>query len=320
VSEFSRRQLLLALGAIALPLPGAAQATKPPKIGVLASADAEPTLGLLRERLRERGLIEGKQFVLEIRSAQRDPELLARMAAELVALKVDVIVAYLTPSVHAAKRATATIPIVMTGAGDPVATGLVASLARPGGNITGVSGTTAQLVVKNLEILREIRPGLKGVGILANPADPFSKPFLEQLGVGARALKLESRVVMATGAQDYDAAFAEWSRARINAVIFQPSLPALAAIGLALKHRMMLATPSLVLVENGALIGYAASPGDTVRKASGHIERILKGAKPAELPVEQPTQFELAINLKTAKAIGISLPRSLLLRADKVIE
>jgi len=312
---------LLALGA-----PGMAwaqtrtQQARVSTLGVLTSTNPEPTLGFLREGLRALGWVEGKSLVIEVRSAEGKPNALPGMVAELVRMKVDLIAAYLTPAVQAAKLATNAIPIVMTGAGDPVATGLVASLARPGGNITGMSGTTAELAAKNLEIVREIRPGVSVVAVLANTADPFTKPFLGQLQLAGRAMNIEIRSVMMHGPEQYEAAFAELVKAKVDTVILQPSLPRKPAIDLALKHRLLLASPSLIFPRAGGLFAYAASPKDLALKASVYVDKILKGAKPSDLPIEQPTQFELVVNMKTAKALGIAIPRSVLVRADEVIE
>ncbi len=316
----TRREALFALAALLAPVCVRAQAAKVSKIGLLAVTNPEPVLTYLREGLRERGLREGKNILIEVRTAGGKPELLPKLAAELVEMKVDVIVAVQSPSINAAKRATSIIPIVMTGAGDPVATGLIASLARPGGNITGMSSTTAEVAAKHLEIFREIRPGAKLIAVLANAADPFTKTFVEQIQSAARALGLEVPPVMVRGPQDYEAVFAEWVKARVDGVILQPSLTSQPAIDLALKHRLALAAPTLTFVQAGTLFGYAANTKDLVRKAAIYIDKILGGAKPADLPVEQPTNFELHVNLKTAKAIGVVMPQSALLRADRVVE
>ena len=258
--------------------------------------------------------------MVEVRSAEGKPNFLPALAAKLVRLKVDIIVAFQTPAVQAAKQATNTIPIVMAPAGDPVGTGLVASLARPGGNVTGASSTTAEVAAKTLELIREIRPAARSVAVLANVADPFTKPLLEQIQSAGRLLGIEIRPAMVRGPEEFDAAFAEWVKARVDAVIIQPSLPRKRAIDLALKHRLLSASPTRLFVEAGGLISYAASPRDNSRKAATYVDKILKGAKPADLPVEQPTKFELVVNLKTAKALGLKIPETILFRADRVIE
>jgi putative ABC transport system substrate-binding protein len=299
---------------------GEAQGVKMPKVGVLSVTNLDRTLGYLREGLNERGFREGRNIVIEARSAEGKPELLPRMAAELVDMKVDVIVAVQTPSINAAKLATKAIPIVMTGAGDPVGTGLIASLARPGGNVTGLSSNTAEVAAKHLEIFREMRPSARLVAVLSNVADPFTKTFVEQIRSAARTLGIEVRAVPVRGPEDYDAVFVEWLKTRVDAVLMQPSLPGKSAIELAIKNKMMLAAPNLPLAEAGVLFAYAASPKYLLRKTAIYVDKILKGASPADLPVEQPTGFELFFNLKTAKAIGVVIPRSLLVRADRVIE
>ena len=228
--------------------------------------------------------------------------------------------AYQTPAVQAAKQATTTIPIVMTPAGDPVATGLVASLARPGGNITGMSSTTAELAVKILEFVREIRPAGRRAGFLANTADPFTKTFLEQIQSAGRRLGIEILPAMVRMPAEFDAAFAKWIESKTDSVIVQPTLPRQRAIELALKHRFVSVSPSWAFAEAGGLIGYSASARYSAQKAAAFVDKILKGAKPADLPVEQPTTFELAVNMKTAKAIGVTIPPAVLSRADRVIE
>ncbi|MGZ3360832.1 MAG: ABC transporter substrate-binding protein, partial [Xanthobacteraceae bacterium] len=241
-------------------------------------------------------------------------------AAELVGLKVDVIVAYPSPAVAAVKQATREIPIVMLAAGDPVATGLVASLARPGGNITGTSSTTAEIGSKTLEVIRDIIPSVQRVAVLANSTDPFTKSFLEQIRLGGQTLRLDIATIMITGPGELDAAFATIKKDATDAVIVQPSLPRMRVADLALKHRVPAIAPTGAFAAVGGLAGYSASPSEMARRTAAIIDKILKGSKPADLPVEQPTKFELVINLKTAKAIGVNVPSTLLNRADEVIE
>ena len=235
-------------------------------------------------------------------------------------MNVDIIVASETPSVQAAKRATSDIPIVMAPAGDPVASGLVASLARPGGNVTGLSAATAVLAGKSLELIREVLPSVQRVAVLAHPTNPFTKPFLEQIDLAARALGLVQQTVMVRGEADYEAAFAEMSAQRAEAVIAQPTLPHMRAAELSLKSRLPSVSGNRTFVEAGGLMSYAGSLGDRYRNAAPYVERILKGAKPADLPVQQPARFEIVVNLKTAKALGLTVPPTLLARADEVIE
>lgn len=316
-----RRELITILGGAAL-WPAAAwaqSAKKKARLGVLVVSNPEPFLSLLKEGLRARGYVDGQNIEIELRSAQGKPDLLPVLAAELVGLKVDILVAWQTPAVHAAKQATAVIPIVMS-AGDPVGTGLVASLARPGGNITGMSGTIADMGGKTVELIREMLPSAKRVAVLANAADPFTKPFLEQIRDGGRAMAMDIRSIMVRGADEFNAAFSEMEKWRADAVIVQASLPRESAIRLALKHRLPAVSATSAFPGAGGLMSYAPKTVDLYREVAGYVDKILHGAKPADLPVQQPTTFELVVNLKTAKALGISVPRSLLLRADRVIE
>ncbi len=316
-----RREFITLLGgAAAWPAAvSAQQAKKKARLGLLVVSTAEPFLTVLKQGLRERGYVDGQNIQIELRTGQGKPDLLPVLAAELVRLKVDVIVAWQTPAVHAAKQATTEIPIVMS-AGDPVGTGLIASLARPGGNITGVSGTTALMGGKTLELIREMLPSAKRVAILANAADPFTKPFLEQIEHAGRAMAMDIRSIRVRGVNEFDTAFSEMGKWRADAVIIQPSLPREAAISLALKHRFPTASPTGAFPEAGGLMSYSPSITHLYREVAVYVDKILKGAKPADLPVQQPATFELVVNLRTAKALGISVPRTLLLRADKVIE
>jgi putative ABC transport system substrate-binding protein len=235
-------------------------------------------------------------------------------------MNVDLIVASETPAVHAAKQATTTIPIVMAPAGDPLGTGLVASLSRPGGNVTGLSAATAELAGKSLELIREVLPSARRVAALADPGNPFSKSFLEQIHLSAPSAKVEIVVVNVRAAEEFEAGFAEMVRQRAEAVIVQPTLPRKPAIDLALKHRLPSVSGNRAFADGGGLMTYAGSLADRYRNAAGYVDRILKGAKPADLPVQQPVKFELVVNQKTAKALGLTIPATLLARADDVIE
>jgi putative ABC transport system substrate-binding protein len=208
----------------------------------------------------------------------------------------------------------------MAAAADPVATGLVASLARPGGNVTGYSSATAELAAKNLELIRQIVPSAKRVAVLVNAADSFAKSFLEQNQLAARTLGIELQTVMVRGDEPLDAAFEEMAKARASAVVIQPSLPQKRAVELALQHRLATASPGQGFADAGGLMAYTGSIADRDRQAALYVDRILKGAKPADLPIHQPTKFELVINLKTAKRIGLKIPPGVLARADRVIE
>ena len=316
-----RRDFMMLIGgAAAWPLATRAQPTKVPRLGVLLVANREPFSRLFWEGLRELGYIDGQNIQIEFRSAEGKLNLLPELAAELVRLKVDIIVASETPSVQAAKRATNKIPIVMAPSGDPVGTGLIANLARPGGNVTGLSAATAELAGKSLELIREILPSASRVAALADPTNPFTKPFLEQIQIAAQTIGIKIEVIMVRGTEEFDAAFAEMDRKRIEAVIVQPTLPRGRIVDLVQKHRLPAVSGNRAFADAGGLMSYSASLADRYRNAAPYVDKILKGAKPADLPVQQPTKFELVINLKTAKALGLTIPPSLLTRADEVIE
>jgi putative ABC transport system substrate-binding protein len=317
-----RRDFIAVAGAIAASktLPARAQQGKTPKLGILLAGKHEPFSKLFWEGMRELGYTEGQNIQAELRSAEGVLERLPALAAELVGANVDLIVASETPSVQAAQRATGGIPIVMAPAGDPVASGLVASLARPGGNVTGLSAATAVLAGKSLELFREILPGIQRVAVLAHPTNPFTRPFLEQIEHAAFALRLAHQTVMVRGEAEYEAGFAELAARHAEAVIMQPTLPHVKLAELALKRRLPSVSGNRTFVEAGGLMSYAGSLADRYRNAAPYVDRLLKGAKPAELPVQQPARFEIVINQKTARAIGLTLPSTLLARADEVIE
>jgi putative ABC transport system substrate-binding protein len=322
-----KRRTFIAIlgGAAGAPLLGwpdglRAQQAISPVIGVLLVGGREPFAGQFDAGLRDFGYVAGKNIRLEFRSASGRLDALPALAAELVGLNVDLIVASETPAVHAAKRATTTIPIVMAPAGDPVGTGLVASLARPGGNVTGLSAATAELAGKSIEILRETLPSLRRVAALADPSNPFSKPFLEQIGLFARAGKVELIVAKVLAESEFASAFTELKREGAEAVIVQPTLPRKPAIERALEHRLPSVSGNRAFADGGGLMSYSASLADRYRNAAAYVDKILKGAKPGDLPVQQPVKFELVINLKTAKAIGVAVPPTLLARADEVID
>jgi len=304
----------------AWPLVTRAQQTHVPIVGILLVGNREPFSSVFREGLRELGYVEQQNILLEVRSSEGRPNLLSELASDLVRLGVDVIVASETPAVQAAKQATSDIPIVMAPSGDPVGTGLIASLARPGGNITGLSAATAELAGKSLELVREILPSAHRVAALADPMNPFTKPFMEQVQMGGQTLGFDIRPVMVRGAEDYGAAFSSMVTERIDAVIVQPTLPRKGVIDLTLKHRLPSVSGNRAFAETGGLISYSATVADRYRNAAIYVDKILKGTKPADLPVQQPTKFELVINLKTAKVLGLTVPSSLLARADEVIE
>lgn len=313
------------LGAVAaplvwLPLTARAQQPKTVTIGILNFENPEPFRTLLRDNLRDLGYSEGPNVQVEFRSAEGNRDRLPGLAAELIGRNVDVLIAYPTPAVVAAKQATRDIPIVMIGAGDPVGTGLIASLGRPGGNIAGTSSATAEIGSKTLEVIRDIIPSVRRIAVLANASDPFTKSFLEQIQLGGHALGLEIQTIMIKGADDLDAVFAAMKKNAADAVIVQPSLPRARVADLALKNRVPAIAPTGAFAALGGLAAYSASQKEMARSTAAIVGKILKGAKPADLPVEQPTTFELVINLKTARALGIAVPPAVLARADEVIE
>lgn len=316
----TRRNFLgLLSGAAAWPLVAHGQERPRFKVGLLIPANPGPFFREFGEGMASLGYDEGKNLDLVFRSAEGDPRRLVELAAQLVQLKVDVIVAAQTPAVTAAMQQAADIPIVMAPAGDPVGTGLVASLARPGGNITGLSGTTTEMGGKQLELLRELLPQTDRVAVLANAADPFTRPFLEQIETGGRNLRIAVHPTRVQGAAEYDAVFAE-AKKMASAVIIQPSLPRQPAIELALKYRVATISPASLFAREGGLLSYSADQAVLYRRSALFVDRILKGARPADLPVEQPTKFEFIINLRTAKVLGLAVPPTILARADQVIE
>jgi putative ABC transport system substrate-binding protein len=318
-----RREFMLLLsGAVASPRTAAAQPTKMPRIGilVLGNPDPAPFLREFREGLRALGYIEGENVVFEFRSAKGSTGLLATLAQELVALKVDMIVGFQTPTVTAARQATTEIPIVMAPVGDPIGTGLVASLALPGGNVTGVAGLAHELGGKNLELMRDVLPGARKIAVLANVNDPFHKPFLQHIETAGRTLALEIKPMLVRGEQGHADAFAEIAKAKLDAVILQPSLINNRTAEMALERRLPSFSPHSAFPRMGGLLSYSADQPALFREAATFVDKILKGRKPADLPVQLPTKFLLIVNLKTAKALGLTIPPTLLVRADQVIE
>jgi putative tryptophan/tyrosine transport system substrate-binding protein len=321
-----RREFITVLASATVAWPLAVRAQQPKKvarIGVLALTNAdEQSLGKeLREGLRELGSVEGQNFVLELRSADGNASRLPELAAELVRLKVDVLAAIFTPCALAAKQASTSIPIVMISVGDPIGTGLVASLARPGGNITGLSNMAAETAGKSVELFRDMLPSLRRVAVLANPVDPFTKSFLEQIQLAGRTGGIEiAPVAMVLGTDEVEAAFAAMVRERADAVVVQGIFFSKTIADLAIKRRLPAASVLRSFVAGGGLMSYGAHTPDIFRRSAVIVHKILQGAKPADLSVEQPTKFELVINLKTAKALGLTIPPRLLDRADEVIE
>jgi putative tryptophan/tyrosine transport system substrate-binding protein len=304
----------------------AQQAGKVPRIGVLnagASSSIPARLGAFRQGLRDLGYIEGQNIVIELPYAEGKLDRLPEVAAELVRLKVEVIVTTGTTGALAAKKATSTIPIVMTTGADPVAMGLIASLARPGGNITGLTSVSTDLAGKRLELLKETVPKLTRVGILWNPADPGSAAVLKETETVARALGVQVQSLEVRSPNDFESAFKAAIGGRAHALfIVQTALinnRRARIVELATKNRLPTMFGEGAHVESGGLMSYAPNSADLFRRAATYVDKILKGTKPADLPVEQPTKFDFIINLKAAKQIGLTIPPNVLVRADKVI-
>ena len=320
----------LLLGGLFSPVAAEAQqVAKIARIGYLATnLTTSPHLPeAFRQGLRDLGYVEGRNVVIEYRSAE-GIERFPALAAELVALKVDVIfVGGGTRVALAAMQATKTIPIVFTGVGDPVTSGLVTNLARPGGNVTGLAGLGPELVGKRLEQLTQAVPGVSRVAVLWRPdalGERTDKDMLTGADVAARALGVRLQFVEARGPADFDRAFSDMTRARAGALTVLPSQMFLREhrrlVDLAAKNRLPAVYTSREFVDAGGLMSYGANVADMFRRAATYVDKILKGAKPADLPVEQPTKFDLVINLKTAKALGLKIPQSVLERADHVVE
>jgi putative ABC transport system substrate-binding protein len=328
-----RRAFLAGTGAVLLaaPFPAEAQpAAKVPRIGYLMlNAAAAPHLReAFLQGLRDLGYVEGRNVVIEYRSAEGKPERLPALAAELVALKVDVIVAGGLHHALAAKQATRTLPIVFLGVTDPITSGLVTSLARPSGNATGLSMLASpEIVGKRLELLTQAVPGVSRVAVLWQPGgqgERTDKDMLKEAEVAARALGVRLHFVEARGPDDFDRAFPDMTRAHAGALtVLGGSMffnERRRLVALAAKNRLPAAYGQRDFVDAGGLMAYGANIADLFRRAATYVDKVLKGAKPADLPVEQPTKFELVINLKTAKALGLTIPPSLLRRADEVIQ
>jgi putative ABC transport system substrate-binding protein len=322
-----KRRTFLALvpgSLLAAPLAVEARpAGKVPRIGILGSTPT-PSWEAFRQALRELGYVEGRNIVLEHRWLEGAVDRAPAIASELVNLKVDVIVAVSVPVIRAAQQAISTIPIVMAASFDAVDTGLVASLARPGGNTTGLTLLSTAVVAKRLELLREAVPEVSHLAVLLGPPAPADPLFLREAEVGAQAMRMRLQILRAADPTDVERAFAAMSKGRANALLMSehPFLftPRARVAELAAKHRLPTMVSFREFVERGALMSYGANLADLYGRAAAYVDKILKGARPADLPVEQPTKFELVINLKTAKALGLTIPPSLLQRADQVIE
>lgn len=320
------RSLIFALAIVAAPAPGAAQSALP-RIGFLSpstAAAASPFVEGLRQGLRESGYAEGSQIAIEYRFADGKFDRLPELASELVRLQVQVIVATVTQASLAAKNATSTIPIVMVAVADPVASELVRSLARPGGNVTGTSSVSAETARKSLELLKEVVPDLRRVAVLWNPANRvFQMQVLRETEAAARVLGLELQMLQAHDLKSIERAFKAMSKEGVAAlnVLPDPTLGAYAQriAALAATGRVASVGGSLVYAEAGGLMAYGPSFYELSRSAAGYVAKILNGAKPSDLPIEQPTKFEYLINLKTAQQLGLTIPPSLLLRAERTI-
>jgi putative tryptophan/tyrosine transport system substrate-binding protein len=319
----NRRKFITVMGGPAVwPLMAYAQEQKMRRVGALliGNADMETFQNELRGGLRELGYIEGQNILFEFRSAEGILDRLPGLAAELVRLKVDVIVALYTPCGLAAKDATREIPIVLL-TGDPLGTGLVASLARPGGNITGLSMMAAETHGKLVELFRDMLPAIERVAVLTNAADPvFAKLVLEQVELASRITRLEIQPISVRGPDELEAAFATMVRERAEAVVIQGSLSTKRVADLALEHRLPAASLSRSFADVGGLMSYGADGPALFRRSALFVHKILQGNKPTDMPVEQPTKFELVVNLKTASALSIDVPLFFQQRADEVIE
>src|SRR5262245_5200043 len=321
------RAVVLTLSLVLAPLVPEAQspAGKSWRIGVLLSLfppDAEPPQAL-RQGLRMLGYVEGQNLVIDWRYAQGRDERLPDLAAELVKLKVDLIVADITLAVRAAMRATSTIPIVMTVSADAVGGGVVASLARPGGNVTGLSILLAETSVKRLQLLKEAVPKVSRVAVLWDQATPFHRTMLKEVEAAAPSLRIQPFAIAVKGRDDLGNALSEATKVRADALLVSQGMSPTAQrqlLSFAAKNRL----PTMYLrkehVSEGGLMSYAPSFSEMFRHSASYVDKIFNGAKPADLPVEQPTKFELVINLKTAKALGLTIPPSVLGRADQVIQ
>jgi putative ABC transport system substrate-binding protein len=315
----------LALGVVTSPWVVRAQSARVPRVGILGAGSSTEPPTLQREPfergLRELGWTPGSTILLEYRYAEGRAERLAELAADLVRLKVDVIVARSAVAIRAAQRASNAVPIVMSSGADPVEEGLVKSLARPGGNITGIANLVQELEGKRLELLREAVPSVARVAILGNPRNSL----VTRLPAAGRALGLETQTFGAPRADDLAETFAAMSRARIEAVLVRADTlvlePSRARVTeLAARYRLPAMYPWRFYVDAGGLMSYATSIPAFHHRSATYVDRILKGARPGDLPVEQPTKFELVINLKTAKALGLTIPQSVVLRADELVE
>jgi len=330
VLDNMRRREFIALlaGAAAWPLPARAQQSrKLPRIGVLLAgtpASFSPRAKALRDGLHDLGYVEGATIAIEWKWGQDRAERLPELAAELVGLNVDAIVTAGTPAAKALKNATRTIPIIMALIGDPVAAGLVETLARPGGNATGFSIVAPELSGKRLQLLKEIVPGISAVAVISNAANPQSQIELREMQVAAQTLDLRLQPIQISAESSLENAFEKLSKESIQTLIVLTDAILYSQrsriVALAAEKRLPAMYFFREFVQEGGLMSYAPSDSDLFRRAATYVDKVLKGTKPADLPVEQPIKFELIINLKTANALGLAVPPTLLARADAVIE
>jgi putative ABC transport system substrate-binding protein len=303
----------------------AQQPASPRRIGVLLVgwSPEEREVQEFRRGLLDAGYVEGRDVVIEWRLANGDYSRAPELVADLVQRKVDVIVVDGTQAARAAVQATSTIPIVMALVSDPVGSGLVANLARPGGNVTGLSMMLAELSAKRLQLLKEAIPRVARVAVLWNPDTPFHTKAVEDIKAAAPSLAIELSLMTARTPEEFGPAFSAMTRARAEALYTLPDAfffsHRVMVLKLALKARLPVISAARQFADAGALMSYGPNFGDPFRRSAGYVDKILKGAKPADLPIQQPTQFELVVNLKTAKALGIAIPESILLQADEVI-
>ena len=312
---------------IGLALASFAEAQQPkkiPRVGFLGGASGEANLRDLRQGLRELGYVEGKNIIIEYRVSKGEFDRFHALAAELVRLKVDVIVTQGTPAAAAAKNATSTIPIIMSGGTDPVATGLVQSLARPGGNITGVTIMNEELAGKRLELLKETSPKVSRLGVLWNSTNPGTAVVFKQTQAAAQELSLSLQSLEVKTVNDLQGAFDAATRRGVNGLVLLAAAPIASHLklvaDLAVKNRLPSTYDRSEFVDAGGLMSYGPNVPNISRRAATYVDKVLKGANPGDLPVERPTKFEFVINLKTAKQIGPTIPQSVLFRADRVIK
>jgi putative ABC transport system substrate-binding protein len=319
--------LLATVPLATVPFAEAQQAKKTPRIGLLVPgsvATYSPRIDAFRQGLRDLGYVEGKNISIEYRYAEGKLDRLSKFMAELIDLKSDLIVTAGSEAISAAKNSTKEIPIVMASSGDAVTLGLVASLARPGGNITALTNITWELAGKRLELLKEVVPKVTRVAFLLNPETPQAVPAFKEAQKAAQALGLKLQSLEVKTPDDFEGVFRAAARSRADAVVVSAgafnNFHRKRIAELAVKGRLPAVSNSADLVEAGGLMSYGVNTPDSFRRAATYVDKILKGAKPADLPVEQPTKFELVINLKTAKQIGVTIPPNVLARADRVIK